>query len=65
VRWLVGILIVVATLAAIGVFYAWGVAVWQPWGHQKEWQNTALLLLFTAIAAGGAAGLLKDFGRRS
>lgn len=62
---LVNALIVITVLAAVSVFVAFGIAIWQPWGHGKEWRLTASLAAFVALAAGFTAGLLKDFGGRS
>jgi hypothetical protein len=54
-------LIVIAAVAVVVMFAAWGIAIWQPWGHKQEWKNTALLAMFVAVVAGFGAGLLKDF----
>ena len=61
---LVAVCGVLAALAVAVMFFAWGVAIWQPWGHKSEWKNTALMSMIAAIVLGFAAGLIKDFGGR-
>lgn len=60
----VAALTVVTVIAVLVMFAAFGVAIWQPWGHRNEWKNTAGLAMFFALSAGSTAALLKDFGRK-
>jgi hypothetical protein len=41
-----------ATATLLLVFASWIVSIWQPWGHQEEWQSTTAVLFFLPLAFG-------------
>lgn len=60
----VAILAAITVIATLAMFVAFGVAIWQPWGHRDEWKSTALLAMFFAVFSGFSAALVKDFGSK-